>query len=99
MSIDKVQLFENRKVRSVWDENVEKWWFSIVDVEKENETVTICNGFHKTKRGKFRRDDTLLIVDSNLRARNAIRSFQSPAGTTQFPSLRDISSLTQHSNI
>jgi hypothetical protein len=32
MSANKLQLFENKKVRSVWDENAEKWWFSIVDV-------------------------------------------------------------------
>ena len=32
MSKNKVQLFENRKIRSVWDENAEKWWFSVVDV-------------------------------------------------------------------
>ena len=32
MSTNKIQLFENRKVRSVWDESAEKWWFSIVDV-------------------------------------------------------------------
>jgi prophage antirepressor-like protein len=29
---DKVQLFERRRVRSVWDEADEKWWFSVVDV-------------------------------------------------------------------
>jgi len=29
---NKVQLFENRKIRSVWDENAEKWWFSVVDI-------------------------------------------------------------------
>lgn len=27
-----VQLFEDRKVRTVWDENTETWYFSIVDV-------------------------------------------------------------------
>ena len=27
-----VKLFENRKVRSVWDEEQEKWYISIVDV-------------------------------------------------------------------
>jgi len=27
-----IQLFENRKVRTVWDEEQEKWYFSIVDV-------------------------------------------------------------------
>ena len=27
-----LQLFEERKVRSVWDNEQEKWYFSIVDV-------------------------------------------------------------------
>ena len=29
---EKIQLFEDRKVRTVWDEEQEKWYFSIVDV-------------------------------------------------------------------
>jgi hypothetical protein len=29
---DKIQLFESRKVRSVWDEKSEKWWFSVIDI-------------------------------------------------------------------
>ena len=31
-STNKIQLFENKKVRSVWEENAEKWWFSVVDI-------------------------------------------------------------------
>ena len=27
-----VQLFEERKVRTVWDDEQEKWYFSVVDV-------------------------------------------------------------------
>ena len=27
-----IQLFEDKKVRSVWDDQQEKWYFSIVDV-------------------------------------------------------------------
>ena len=27
-----IQLFENKKVRTVWDSDQEKWYFSIVDV-------------------------------------------------------------------
>ncbi len=27
-----IQLFEERKVRTAWDDEAEKWWFSIVDV-------------------------------------------------------------------
>jgi hypothetical protein len=29
---DKIQLFEKLNIRSVWDEEEEKWWFSIVDI-------------------------------------------------------------------
>jgi len=32
MDNNKVQLFENKKVRSVWDEEQEKWWLSILDI-------------------------------------------------------------------
>ena len=28
----KIQLFEDKKVRTVWDDQQEKWYFSIVDV-------------------------------------------------------------------
>ncbi|MFR9547202.1 MAG: hypothetical protein SNJ29_16750, partial [Rikenellaceae bacterium] len=29
---NKIQLFEERKVRTLWDDEAEKWYFSIVDV-------------------------------------------------------------------
>ena len=29
---NKIQLFEKQQVRSVWDEGMEKWWFSVVDI-------------------------------------------------------------------
>ena len=29
---NEIQLFENRQIRALWDENAEKWWFSVVDV-------------------------------------------------------------------
>ena len=29
---NKIQIFETNKVRSVWDEEQEKWWFSVVDI-------------------------------------------------------------------
>ena len=32
MKKEAVKLFEKRKVRSVWDDQNEKWYFSIVDV-------------------------------------------------------------------
>ncbi len=29
---NKIQLFEERKVRTLWDDEAETWYFSIVDV-------------------------------------------------------------------
>ena len=28
----KIQIFEKQAVRAVWDEDREKWWFSVVDI-------------------------------------------------------------------
>lgn len=32
MESDKIQLFEDKKIRTAWDEEQEEWYFSIVDV-------------------------------------------------------------------
>jgi len=32
MMKNKIQLFENQKIRTAWDAEGEKWWFSIVDI-------------------------------------------------------------------
>ena len=29
---NKIQLFEEKKVRTVWDDETEEWYFSVVDV-------------------------------------------------------------------
>ena len=29
---DKIQLFENQRIRTAWDEEKEEWYFSVVDV-------------------------------------------------------------------
>ena len=31
-NIESLKLFEEKKVRTVWDENEEKWYFSVIDV-------------------------------------------------------------------
>ena len=32
MPKNQIKLFENQKVRSVWDEKKEEWYFSVVDI-------------------------------------------------------------------
>ena len=30
--MDKIKMFENRNIRTVWNEDEEEWYFSVVDV-------------------------------------------------------------------
>ena len=30
--MDEIKLYENKKIRSIWDEGKEEWYFSIVDI-------------------------------------------------------------------
>jgi len=32
MEKPKIKLFEHKQVRTVWDEDAEKWWFSVIDI-------------------------------------------------------------------
>jgi hypothetical protein len=29
---DEIKLFQEQQLRTIWDEEAEKWWFSVVDV-------------------------------------------------------------------
>ncbi|MBR2658605.1 Bro-N domain-containing protein [Candidatus Saccharibacteria bacterium] len=54
MSEEKMQLFEQGKVRSVWDELREEWYFSVVDVVKvlteQNDALTARKYWNKLKQ-------------------------------------------------
>ena len=43
-AMDEIKLYENKQIRSVWDDEKEEWYFSVVDVvgvltESENPQV------------------------------------------------------------
>lgn len=44
MNKDKMRLFENKQIRTVWDDDKEEWYFSIVDV------VDVLTGQPDTRR-------------------------------------------------
>lgn len=45
--VNAIQLFENNKVRTVWDEDQEKWFISIIDVIQilKNQMAPTPNNF------------------------------------------------------
>ncbi|MHA2666049.1 hypothetical protein ACXZ76_01740 [Streptococcus agalactiae] len=47
--MDEIKLYENKEIRSVWDEEKEEWYFSVVDVvgvlsESKNGSVSTVGG-------------------------------------------------------
>lgn len=44
---NKIKLFEDKKIRVVWDEEKQDWYFSIVDV------VSVLNDSDKGKAGTY----------------------------------------------
>ena len=44
MENDKSQLFENKTIRTAWDEETEEWYFSIVDV------ISVLTGTENPRR-------------------------------------------------
>ena len=65
-----IQLFEEKKVRTVWDDEQEKWYFAIVDVV---EVFSVAKAARKQLEGKLGRSvissakatDYLLPADDN----------------------------------
>lgn len=53
---NKIQIFSDRKVRTIWDSDNEQWYFSIIDVIIEGyQSVTNCNRLKlKAADGKMR---------------------------------------------
>ena len=39
---DKIQLFEDQKIRTAWDAEAEEWYFSVVDV-KTGQKILFAN--------------------------------------------------------
>jgi len=53
-AISKVELFEGIQIRHIWDEEAEKWWWSIIDItailtEQQNE-LTARKYWNKLKQ-------------------------------------------------
>ena len=57
---DKIQLFEDKRIRTAWDEEKEEWYFSVVDVvavlteapSRIKRPETIGQGYKKAPCGR-----------------------------------------------
>jgi len=67
MSENKIKLFEEKQVRTKWDEQAEKWWFSVVDIcaVLTNSDYQKARNYWKWLKGKLNNEGSELVSDTN----------------------------------
>lgn len=60
-----IKLFEQKKVRSLWDEALEKWFFSIVDVVGVLTDSPNPNNYWKVLKNRLKKEGSQLVTDCN----------------------------------
>jgi prophage antirepressor-like protein len=64
----KVQLFESAHIRTAWDEDAEKWWFSALDIvaalTDQNDYAKVRN-YWKWLKNKLKQEGSEVVSDTN----------------------------------
>ena len=65
---NEIKLFEQQNIRAVWDENAEKWWFSILDiiaVLTDQPDYTKVRNYRKWLKNKLKDEGSQLVSNTN----------------------------------
>ena len=62
---ESLQLFENRKVRSVWDAEAEKWYISVVDVVSVLTESPNPNNYWKVLKNRLKKEGNESVTNCN----------------------------------
>ncbi len=60
-----IKLFESKKIRSIWDDENEKWYFSIVDVVGVLTDSNNPNNYWKVLKHRLAKEGSELVTDCN----------------------------------
>ena len=63
-----IQLFEERKVRTVWDDTEEKWYFSIVDVVAiltDSKDYQTARNYWKVLKNRLKKEGNETVTNCN----------------------------------
>ena len=60
-----LQLFEQRKVRTVWDDETEKWYFSVVDVVGVLTDSPDPNNYWKVLKNRLKKEGNETVTNCN----------------------------------
>lgn len=63
--IDAIQLFEDKKVRAIWDSDQEKWFVSIVDVVAVLTDSPNSNNYWKVLKNRLKKEGSQLVTNCN----------------------------------
>lgn len=66
--IEKIQLFENKKVRTAWDEKEGKWYFSVVDVcgiLTDQPTHERARNYWKVLKSRLKKEGSEVVTKCN----------------------------------
>lgn len=62
---NRIKLFEDQKVRMIWDKDLEKWFFSIVDVVGVLTESQNPNGYWKVLKNRLKKEGSQLVTKCN----------------------------------
>lgn len=66
MKKDAIQIFEDRKVRTIWDDETEKWYFSIIDVVSVltgNADYQTARKYWKVLKGRLKKEGNETVTN------------------------------------
>lgn len=65
MTTDKIQLFEDKRIRTAWDEGKEEWFFSVVDVVAVLTESPAPNNYWKVLKNRIKTEGNQLVTICN----------------------------------
>ena len=60
-----IKLFNERNIRTQWDETNEKWYFSIVDVVAVLTDTENANNYWKVLKNRLKKEGSQLVTNCN----------------------------------
>lgn len=60
-----IKLFENKKVRTIWDNETEEWYFSVVDIVEVLTDSVNPNNYWKVLKNRLKKEGSQLVTDCN----------------------------------
>lgn len=61
-----IQLFEEKKVRTVWDDQAEKWYFSIVDVVEVLTESSNPQTYWRVLKNRLKKEGNETVTNCNV---------------------------------